>query len=87
MNHLHAFEPAYLGLLERNQLGERAEQAGSHMTDCDLCARYCRVDRNAGIKGAVCRTGVRARVHSYGPHHGEEAPLRGVNGSGTVPPR
>jgi putative pyruvate formate lyase activating enzyme len=78
------FRPAYLRLLENNQLRARAEQADRHMADCDLCARYCRVDRFAGIRGAVCRTGVHARVNSYGPHHGEEDPLRGINGSGTI---
>jgi putative pyruvate formate lyase activating enzyme len=84
MNSRQTFKPAYLTLLENNQLQARAEQAYQHMADCDLCARYCHVDRYAGIKGAVCRTGVRARVNSYGPHHGEEDPLRGVNGSGTL---
>ena len=84
MNNGHTFAPAYLKLLENDQLKTRAEHAYAHMADCDLCGRYCHVDRFAGIKGAVCRTGVRARVHSYGPHHGEEDPLRGVNGSGTV---
>ena len=84
MNSQQAFEPAYLTLLENNQLQVRAEQAYQHMADCDLCARYCHVDRYAGIKGAVCRTGLRAWVNSYGPHHGEEVPLRGVYGSGTI---
>ena len=84
MNSQQTFEPAYLTLLENNQLQGRAEQAYQHMADCDLCARYCHVDRYAGIKGAVCRTGVRARVNSYGPHHGEELPLRGDYGSGTL---
>jgi putative pyruvate formate lyase activating enzyme len=54
------------------------------LEDCDLCARYCRVNRRAGIAGAVCRTGSRAMVASYGPHHGEEDPLRGWAGSGTI---
>ena len=54
------------------------------MADCDLCARYCHVDRRKGIAGAVCRTGERAVVHGYGPHHGEEDPLRGCSGSGTI---
>ena len=78
------FEPAYLALLENNQLAERAEQAYQHMADCDLCARYCHVDRFKTIKGAVCRTGSAAVVHSFGPHHGEEDPLRGTRGSGTI---
>ena len=54
------------------------------LENCDLCARYCRVDRRSGIAGAVCRTGSRARVASYGAHHGEEDPLRGWGGSGTI---
>ena len=84
MERLSNIEPAYRTLLKNDQLRSRAQLAYQHMTDCDLCARYCHVDRYAGIKGAVCRTGARARVHSYGPHHGEEDPLRGVNGSGTI---
>lgn len=58
--------------------------AWEHLQDCDLCARYCHMDRLHGIKGAVCRTGEQAIVHSSGPHHGEEDPLRGRNGSGTI---
>ncbi len=78
------FEPAYLALMLDNQLAARAEQAYQHMTDCDLCARYCHVDRFKTTKGAVCRTGTVAVVNGYGPHHGEEKPLRGTHGSGTI---
>ena len=42
------------------------------------------MNRRKTVKGAVCRTGERAIVHSHGPHHGEEDPLRGSNGSGTI---
>ena len=59
-------------------------KAWEHLQCCDLCARYCRVDRLQGTKGAVCRTGEQAIVHSYGPHFGEEDPLRGNRGSGTI---
>lgn len=79
-----AFVPAYRRLLETGELARRAETAYRHLKDCDLCARYCHVDRTRGIAGAVCRTGERAVVASYGPHHGEEAPLRGSAGSGTI---
>ena len=75
---------AYLKLAGSGELAERAYRAWSRLEDCDLCARYCRVDRLRTIKGAVCRTGARAVVHSHGPHHGEEDPLRGWNGSGTI---
>ncbi len=78
------FEPAYLSLLHRGELSLRVEQAYQHLEDCDLCARYCHMNRRETIKGAVCRTGERAVVNSFGPHHGEEDPLRGTNGSGTI---
>jgi len=76
--------PAYLKLAESGELALRVARAWRHMEDCDLCARYCRMNRRETIKGAVCRTGDRAIVHGHGPHHGEEKPLRGWNGSGTI---
>jgi putative pyruvate formate lyase activating enzyme len=79
-----AWQPAYLALHASGELERRAAAARAHLTDCDLCARYCRVDRQSGIRGAVCRTGVRAVVHGWGPHHGEERPLSGSAGSGTI---
>lgn len=81
---LAEFEPAYLRLLRSGELEQRVKQAWLHLEDCDLCARYCHVNRLEGTRGAVCRTGERAVVHSYGPHHGEEDPLRGWGGSGTI---
>src|SRR3990172_6026309 len=78
------FEPAYVRLLSGSELPARVTSAYRHLEDCDLCARYCRVNRRRTTKGAVCRTGERAVVHSFGPHHGEEGPLRGSRGSGTI---
>ncbi len=77
-------KPAYLTLAESGELSKRVTAAWRRMKNCDLCARYCHVDRMATIKGAVCRTGRRAIVHGHGPHHGEEDPLRGRLGSGTI---
>jgi putative pyruvate formate lyase activating enzyme len=78
------FDPAYLRLLASGELARRAERACRHLEDCDLCARYCRVNRRLTVEGAVCRTGERAIVASYGAHHGEEDCLRGRRGSGTI---
>ena len=78
------FRPAYRALHESGELKQRAEQAWTHLENCDLCARYCHINRRVTTAGAVCRTGERAVVHSYGPHHGEENPLRGWAGSGTI---
>lgn len=78
------FQPAYVALAASGELAKRAKAAYRHLEDCDLCARYCCVNRRKGIEGAVCRTGERAVVASYGAHHGEEDPLRGSAGSGTI---
>ena len=79
-----AHRTGYLALAESGEMVERVARAWEHLADCDLCARYCHVDRRESVRGAVCRTGERAVVHSYGPHHGEENPLRGSRGSGTI---
>lgn len=78
-----SFQPAYRQL-SSSELARRATEARQHLRDCDLCARYCHMDRTQTIKGAVCRTGEQARIYSHGPHHGEEDPLRGSKGSGTI---
>ena len=78
------YQPAYLKLLESGELAQRKDQAAQHLSNCDLCARYCHVNRYQTTKGAVCRTGEKAVVYSFGPHHGEEKPLRGDHGSGTI---
>lgn len=76
--------PAYLALLRSGELAERARRARRRLEDCDLCARYCRMNRLETVRGAVCRTGERAMVSSFGPHHGEEDCLRGTRGSGAI---
>jgi putative pyruvate formate lyase activating enzyme len=53
------------------------------MRHCQLCARQCGADRLAARTG-TCRTGPLAAVASYGPHRGEERPLVGRYGSGTI---
>lgn len=47
------FEPAYLSLLRSGKLKEHVELARIHMKNCDLCPRYCHVDRYQGSKGAI----------------------------------
>ncbi|MGV8175142.1 MAG: radical SAM protein [Methanothrix sp.] len=74
--------PAYR-LLSRDALKEHADLALARLTSCDLCPRRCAVDRLLGEKG-FCHTGRHARVASYAPHFGEEPPLVGTGGSGTI---
>jgi putative pyruvate formate lyase activating enzyme len=72
----------YLRLLRTGELERRAQEARRRMTACVLCARACRVNRE--IQLGACRSGTRTSVASWGPHHGEEDPLRGWAGSGTI---
>jgi putative pyruvate formate lyase activating enzyme len=76
-------QPGYLSLYASGELGERLAIALDRLHCCELCPRHCRVDRLAEEKG-VCRTGRYAQVASYEPHFGEETPLVGASGSGTI---
>ena len=67
----------------RDLLRQRADSARRMLACCTLCPRQCRVNRLAGETGR-CATGALARIASYGPHFGEEAPLVGQGGSGAI---
>jgi len=74
---------SYLKLYQKGELAIRAAEAVKRLEDCDICARRCRVDRLKGETG-VCRTARQAVVASYNAHFGEESPLVGSHGSGTI---
>jgi putative pyruvate formate lyase activating enzyme len=76
-------EASYLGSARSGALEEKIREAYAMMAKCRLCARSCDVDRTGGQKG-FCGTGDRAVVSSAGPHFGEESPLVGTGGSGTI---
>ncbi|MBC7319369.1 radical SAM protein [bacterium] len=64
-------------------LRERRDMAYSYLESCRLCPRECGANRLKGEKG-ICGVDVRLWVSSYGPHYGEEPPLSGNSGSGTI---
>ncbi len=76
-------EVSYSALFRSGELQERIGILEERMRSCDLCPRKCNVDRITGERG-FCRTGRRVKVASYGPHFGEERPLVGRSGSGTI---
>lgn len=75
--------PGYLTLYEQGDLATRITTALERLSPCQICPRRCKVDRLNNEKG-ICRTGAKAVVSSYGPHFGEESPLVGSGGSGTI---
>lgn len=76
-------EPGYQHLLESGELSKRVKAAYQMLESCTVCPRECRVNRLLGETGH-CHTGRLAMVSSYGPHFGEERPLSGWRGSGTI---
>jgi len=76
-------EPSYLQLYKEGRLLEKVEEARSLLEECRLCPRQCAVDRLNDEKG-FCKTGRKAKVASFNAHFGEEAPLVGRLGSGTI---
>ena len=76
-------EPIYIETFKEGLLAKKAEAAWDILKSCVLCPRKCEVDRQSNEKG-VCKTGVKAVVSSYNPHFGEESPLVGSHGSGTI---
>lgn len=77
------WQPAYALLETKGELARRVEQVSEIMEKCELCPRRCGVNRRNGQKG-FCRAPEKAMVHSYQPHFGEELPLVGQGGSGTI---
>ncbi len=75
--------PSYISLFEAGELEKKVKKAIELLKNCKICPRECGVNRLKGEKG-FCRTGRKAIVASYNPHFGEEAPLVGKKGSGTI---
>jgi putative pyruvate formate lyase activating enzyme len=75
--------PRYLRLSGSGELEERARRAHEMLRDCVVCPQECHVNRIEDEVG-FCRTGLLPRVSSYSPHFGEEPPLVGRYGSGTI---
>jgi putative pyruvate formate lyase activating enzyme len=77
------YEAAYLKTYRGDLLKEKTEKAFQILENCTLCPRSCKANRLQGEKGH-CKAGLEPEVSSYSPHFGEENPLVGRHGSGTI---
>jgi putative pyruvate formate lyase activating enzyme len=77
------FAAAYLETHGNGLFPERIEKSLELLQSCTVCPRLCQVNRLEGEKG-TCRAGRLPEVSSYSPHFGEERPLVGLHGSGTI---
>lgn len=76
------FLASYLKLSPK-VLKDKIHAAEELLKSCTLCPRNCNIDRTKGETG-FCRTGDKPFVSSWNAHFGEEAPLAGSHGSGTI---
>lgn len=74
---------SYLDLYQSGELRDRVRRAYARLRRCDLCPHECGVDRVAGETG-FCRAGLKPRIASANVHNGEEPPISGSRGSGTI---
>ena len=75
--------PGYVKLFEEGKLNKKVNKAYKLLKECTLCPRNCKVNRIKGEKG-FCNTTSKLKISSCFPHFGEESPLVGKNGSGTI---
>lgn len=75
--------PSYRARLTIEELKNRANELKELMRECMLCPRECGARRLEGKYG-VCRSTADVMISSAGPHYGEETPLTGSRGSGTI---
>src|SRR4030042_2669979 len=76
-------QPSYISCISRKELNNRTLRALQIMESCTLCPRMCRVNRFEEEQG-VCKAPSDVMVSSASPHFGEEPPLVGRFGSGTI---
>ncbi|MCK5015423.1 MAG: radical SAM protein, partial [Candidatus Omnitrophica bacterium] len=76
------FIPSYLKLHKQGELKKRGEQLWAMMDRCRLCPRECGTNRFKD-KG-FCHSTDQLQIASHHPHFGEERPLVGRGGSGTI---
>jgi putative pyruvate formate lyase activating enzyme len=77
------FKPAYLRTEREGRLAKLESELWEIFQSCRLCPRKCNVNRLKGEIG-FCSSTSRLKLASFGPHFGEERPLVGTGGSGTI---
>ena len=70
--------------ISQTELHARIEEAYKLLDACRVCPRACGVNRLKDEKLGFCRSGLYPVISSVSPHHGEEPPLSGTKGSGTI---
>lgn len=73
----------YLALYQSGELLQRIREAYRRLAACDICPHDCGVNRIKGELG-ICGAALRPKIASANVHTGEEPPISGTKGSGTI---
>lgn len=73
----------YHDLYQSGKLLHRIREAYQRLSSCDLCPHNCRVNRIKNERG-ICGAGLKPKIASANVHRGEEPPISGTRGSGTI---
>ncbi len=74
---------SYIDLYQSGELLQRVGEAYRRLAACDLCPHECLVNRIKGERG-ICGAGLKPKIASANVHKGEEPPISGTKGSGTI---
>jgi uncharacterized Fe-S radical SAM superfamily protein PflX len=77
-------ELAELPAFRDSFLSVKVELVKRMVRHCNFCRWNCRVDRSNPTKLGTCQLDTTSRVSTYFHHRGEELPIRGTQGSGTI---
>ena len=81
-NNLRSIHPEYINT-SNQKLIQLKEELYEKLNSCTLCPNNCRVDRLSGKIGK-CKAPIKTTIASYSVHNGEEPPISGTKGSGTI---
>jgi len=73
----------YHALFQSGELLQRVREVYQRLKACDLCPHECGVNRIKGERG-ICGAALQPRIASANVHKGEEPPISGTRGSGTI---
>ncbi len=73
----------YLALYRSGELLWRVREGYRRLASCNLCPHDCGVNRIKGERG-ICGVGMKPKIAAANVHRGEEPPISGTRGSGTI---
>ncbi|MFH1441537.1 MAG: radical SAM protein [Candidatus Omnitrophota bacterium] len=75
--------PSFLNTYNSGKLEDLIKKSFSLSKSCSICPRRCKINRQKDKTG-FCKIDRNAVIYNFMAHHGEEPPISGTQGSGTI---